>query len=219
MAFAVKKIGVLGTGDVGKALATGFLSLGCEVKMGSRDPQHAGALAWAKQNGARASVGSFADAAQFGELLVLAVLGSAVESVIEQAGRSHFTGKIVLDPTNPLTFTPGQPPQLFVGHTDSLGERVQRILPAAKVVKVYNTVGSAHMVRPTFAGGPPDMFLCGNDASAKAQAAAICQDFGWNAADMGDIQAARLLEPLCLVWVTYALRTGGWNHAFKMLKK
>lgn len=219
MTFTPRKVGILGTGDVGQALAAGFLSLGCEVKMGSRDAKNAKALAWAQKMGSRASVGTFADAAKHGELLVLAVTGSVVDEVIQLAGLSHFDGKTVLDPTNPLQFSPNQPPALFVGQTDSLGERIQRALPAAHVVKVYNCVGHAHMVHPSFPGGTPDMFLCGNDAGSKDEAQEICRAFGWNPIDMGGIEASRLLEPLCLLWVTYALRTGGWNHAFKLLLK
>lgn len=219
MTIKQKRIGILGTGDVGQALGTGFLSLGCEVKMGSREANNEKAKGWAEKQGAKASFGTFTEAAQFGEILVLATLGSATIHAIELAGVSHFDGKVVMDTTNPLTFSNDQPPQLFVGHTDSLGEQVQRKLPLAHVVKAFNTVGNAHMVHPQFKDGPPDMFLGGNDADAKKVISELCQEFGWNSMDLGGIQTARLLEPMCLVWVYCAIRMGSWNHAFKLLKK
>ena len=108
---------------------------------------------------------------------------------------------------------------LAVGHTDSAGEQVQRWLPSAYVVKAFNTVGYAHMFKPDFPGGPPDMFICGNDASAKKTVTGILQDFGWPTIDIGGIEGSRLLEPMCVLWVGYAMRTGGTNHAFKLLRK
>ncbi|HEV2111340.1 MAG TPA: DNA-binding protein, partial [Gammaproteobacteria bacterium] len=119
----------------------------------------------------------------------------------------------------PLVFEPDKPPRLALGHTDSGGEQVQRWLPHSKVVKAFNTVGHAHMVNPQFPGGPPDMFICGNDASAKQAVAAFCKNFGWGVVDAGGIEGARLLEPLCILWVIHGLQTGGWNHAYKLLHK
>ena len=213
------KVGVLGTGDVGQALGAGFARLGHDVKMGSRDAQGEKVRAWVKKAGPHAGSGTFAAAASFGEVLVLATLWSGTESAIRLAGPAHCAGKVVMDATNPLVFAPGAPPGLALGHTDSGGEQVQRWLPASRVVKVYNTVGHAHMVNPSFPGGPPDMFICGNDAAAKKQVAEICAAFGWPTIDLGGIDGSRLLEPMCIVWVRYALATGGWNHAFKLLKK
>ena len=126
---------------------------------------------------------------------------------------------MVIDVTNPLDFSKGLPPSLAVGHMDSGGEQVQRLIPAAHVVKAFNTVGAAHMFRPEFPGGPPDMFICGNEASAKGKVTELLQQFGWNTIDLGGIKSSRYLEPLCLVWVLFAIQTGGWNHAFKMLKR
>ncbi|MCZ7585113.1 MAG: NAD(P)-binding domain-containing protein [Deltaproteobacteria bacterium] len=154
------KVGVLGTGDVGHALGNGFIALGHEVKMGARDAANEKAAAWAKAAGDKASHGTFADAAAFGELIVLATLGAANEAAIEAAGIDNFDGKAVVDTTNPLDFSAGMPPKLYVGHTDSAGEQVQRLLPKAHVVKAFNTVGSPHMFRPEFPDGPPDMFIC-----------------------------------------------------------
>jgi predicted dinucleotide-binding enzyme len=218
--MAKSKIGILGTGDVGQALGAGFAAQGHDVKMGSREPQGEKARNWAAKAGARASTGTFADAARFGEVVVVATLWSGTENALKLAGPESLAGKVVLDVTNPLV--PGKPgalPSLALGHTDSGGEQVQRWLPGARVVKVFNTVGHAHMVNPRFPGGPPDMFLAGNDEGARKTVAGICAAFGWNPVDLGGIEGARLLEPMCLLWVGYGMRTGTWSHAFKILHK
>lgn len=211
------KVGVLGTGDVGKALGTGFLALGHEVQMGSRDAGKAGA--WAKAAGGRASAGSFAETAAFGEVLVLATLGVATAQAVDLAGPQHFNDKLVIDTTNPLDFSAGFPPRLAITGYDSGGEQIQRALPGARVVKAWNTVGHAHMFHPQFPGGPPDMFICGNDAVAKQQMKAILDQFGWGTVDVGGIEASRYLEAMCLVWVLYGASGNTWNHAFKLLRK
>jgi 8-hydroxy-5-deazaflavin:NADPH oxidoreductase len=213
------KIGILGTGDVGRALATGFAALGHEVKIGTREPgsdKVRGILAKIDRG---ATAGTFADAAAFAEVAVLATLWSGTENVIKLAGPANLAGKVVIDATNPLVFTPNAPPRLALGHTDSGGEQVQRWLPKARVVKAFNIVGHAHMVKPSFPGGPPDMFICGNDADAKKVVVEILADFGWPTTDVGGIEGARLLEPLCILWVGYGIRTGTWSHAFKLLRK
>lgn len=213
------KIGVLGTGDVGQRLASAFITLGNDVKMGSRDANNPKAQAWATSAGSRASTGTFAQAAEFGDLVVLATLGAAAETAIDLAGPDTLAGKVVIDATNPLKFAENAPPSLFVGHTDSLGERVQRAAPKARVVKAFNSVGNAHFFKPDFPGGPPDMFICGNDEGAKKTVTGILRDFGWPAVDIGGIEGSRVLEPLCILWVLYGIRTGTFNHAFKLLKK
>lgn len=213
------RIGVLGTGDVGRSLANGFLQLGHEVKMGSREPGNAKAAAWASEAGPRASAGIFAEAAQFGELVALATLWSGTENALRLAGAGNLAGKVLIDATNPILLTPGAPPSLALGHSDSGGEQVQRWVPEARVVKAFNTVGYAHMVHPQFPGGPPDMFICGNDGAAKSTVSEILTAFGWNTIDIGGIEGARLLEPLCILWVLYGIRTNTWNHAFKLLRK
>jgi hypothetical protein len=213
------KVGVLGTGDVGQALGKAFLALGHEVRMGAREANNEKAKAWVAANGAKASQGTFAAAARFGELIVLATLGAANESVLRTADPDDFRGKILIETTNPLDFTHGMPPRLSVGHTDSAGEQVQRLLPGARVVKAFNTVGNAHMFRPSFPGGPPDMFICGNDAAAKASVTELLKEFGWGTIDLGGIESSRYLEPMCMVWVLHGALSGGWNHAFKMLHK
>jgi predicted dinucleotide-binding enzyme len=213
------KVGILGTGDVARAIGRGFVTLGHDVKMGARDAANDKAQAWAREMGAKASTGTFADAAAFGDILVLATLGVANESAIRMAGIDRFRGKVLIDTTNPLDFSGGMPPKLAVNGNDSGGEQVQRLLPDARVVKAFNTVGNAFMFRPDFPGGPPDMFICGDDDGAKAQVRAILKDFGWSVVDAGGIESSRYLEAMCMAWVISAARSGNWNQAFKMLRK
>ena len=212
------KIGILGTGDVGRQLGSGFAALGHDVKIGSRDPKSDKLRKWLDRSGGTASTGSFADAAKFGDVIVLATLWSGTENAIRLADARSFSGKVVIDTTNPLVFSPGAAPALALGHTNSGGEQIQRWLPDARLVKAFNTVGNTHMVNPQFPGGPPDMFICGNDPEAKKIVGEICSDFGWPVIDIGAIEGARLLEPLCILWVLYGLQTGSWNHAFKLLR-
>ena len=213
------KVGILGSGEVGQALGDGFVSRGHEVKLGAREATNEKITKWAAKHGVKGSAGTFRDAAAFGEMVVVATLWTGTESALRLAGIENFKGKVVFDVTNPLLFEPNQPPKLALGHTDSGGEQIQRWLPGARVVKVFNIVGNKHMVDPKFPGGPPTMFLCGNDSSARAAAADVCKAFGWETVDLGGIEGARLLEPLCILWVQYGAVTGTWNHAFKMLRK
>jgi predicted dinucleotide-binding enzyme len=213
------KIGILGTGDVGRALGNGFIALGHEVKMGARDAHNEKAIAWARTSGINASSGTFADAAEFGDVIVLALLWAGAENAVKLAGPENFAGKVVIDAINPLVFEPGKGPALAVGHTDSAGEAVQRWLPSARVVKAFNIIGNAHMFQPDFPCGPPDMFICGDDDSAKQTVTGILKDFGWSTIDIGGIEGSRLLEPMCVLWVGYAFKTGTYNHAFKLLRK
>ncbi len=213
------RIGILGTGNVGQSLGTGFATLGHEVKMGSRDPNSDKVKEWVEKNGDRASAGTFSEAAAFAEVAVIATLWGGAENAIALADPQNLAGKVVIDVINPLLFKEGEPPSLAVGHTDSAGEQVQRWLPDAYVVKAFNTVGSPHMFNPQFPGGPPDMFICGEDSNAKKIVAEFCEAFGWSPIDIGGIQGARILEPMCILWVTYGIRTGTWNHAFKLLRK
>lgn len=213
------KVGILGTGDVGKALGKAFIALGHEVKMGSREAGNGKAIEWASTSGINASTGTFADAVKFGDIVVLALLWSGTENALKLAGPQNFGGKVVIDATNPLVYEPGKTPALALGHTDSGGEQVQRWLPSAHVVKAFNTVGFAHMFKPDFPCGPPDMFIAGNDTAAKDSVTAILKDFGWATIDTGGIEGSRLLEPLCILWVGYGISTGTWNHAFKLLRR
>lgn len=213
------KIGILGTGDVGQVLGAGFAGLGHQVKIGSRNPQQEKVQAWVKKTGANASSGTFAETASFGEIIVLATLGTGTENAIKLAGPKNFSGKIVIDATNPLDFSKGVPPAMTMGHTSSLGEQIQNLIPDAKVVKAYNIIGNAHMINPQFPGGPPDMFICGNDDQAKQKVTEILKNFGWSVIDIGGIEGSRYLEPLAMVWIIYGFRTNTWNHAFKLLRK
>jgi predicted dinucleotide-binding enzyme len=213
------KIGILGTGDVGQSLGKGFIATGHEVKMGSRDAKNPKAIAWSQAAGPKASVGTFAEAADYGEWVVLATLGAANESALKMAGPEKLRGKLVIDTTNPLDFSRGFPPTLSMGTTDSAGEQVQRLLPGAHVVKAFNTVGHTNMFRPTLPGGPPDMFIAGNDEGSKKKIGELLTQFGWGTVDVGGIEASRYLEAMCLVWVLYGSRTQTWDHAFKLLRK
>jgi 8-hydroxy-5-deazaflavin:NADPH oxidoreductase len=208
------KVGILGSGDVARALADGFLSRAHEVMLGTRD---ASKLAQWQADRPASQVGSFADAAGFGEVIALATFGTATVSAIEQAGPERFASKIVIDATNPLRFDDGGI-YLAIGFDDSLGEQVQRALPAARVVKAFNTVGNEYFVDPQFAGGPPTMFVAGNDDAAKDVVAQILTSFGWESADLGGIEASRYLEPMCVAWLAYGRRSGTWHHAFKLLR-
>jgi len=214
--MATVTIGILGSGDVGKALARGFILFGHDVKIGSRDPEKL--REWAEAAGPHASAGTFEEAARFGDVLVLATLGTATANAIELAGKSNFDGKVVIDTTNPLELSTGAP-RLSVGFDDSLGEQIQRLLPKARVVKAFNTVGNAHMVKPDFPNGPPTMFIAGNDDESKRLVSQICDHFGWDVSDLGGIESSRYLEPMCMTWVVHGIRSKSWNHAFKMLKK
>jgi 8-hydroxy-5-deazaflavin:NADPH oxidoreductase len=213
------KIGILGTGDVARALAIGFAGLDHQVKLGTREPGSDKVKELLAKIGHKATAGTFSEAAAFGDVVVLATLWTGTENAIRLAGPANFSGKVVIDATNPLVLLPGTPLALALGHTDSGGEQVQRWLPGARVVKAFNTAGHAHMVNPSFPGGPPDMFIAGNDADAKKVVTGILTAFGWSTIDAGGIEGARLLEPLCLLWVGYAFATGTWNHAFKLLRK
>lgn len=213
------KVGVLGTGEVGRALGTAMVTLGHEVKMGSREASNPKVQEWVAKNRKLASGGTFADAAKFGDLVFLCTLWAGTENALRLAGKDNLGAKVVIDTTNPLIFEPGKSPRLALGHTDSGGEQVQRWIPSAKVVKAFNIVGNAHMFRPDFPGGPPTMFLCGNDEGARKSVTELLAQFGWEAIDLGGIEAARLLEPLCILWVQFGSQSGTWNHAFKLLRK
>ena len=210
------KVGVLGSGDVGQTLARGFASRGHDVTIGSRDPEKV--ADFAKEAGIAAA--AFDETAKFGELLVLATAFSGTKSAIDLAGAQNFSGKVVIDTTNPLKFEEGKLPSLAIGFSDSAGESVQRWLPDAKVVKAFNIVGHGYMVDPDIPGGPPTMFIAGNDAEAKKIVADILTAFGWQneVIDIGAIEESRYLESLCMLWVHYAIRAGCRTHAFKLLR-
>ncbi len=210
------KVGILGSGEVAKALGRGFASHGNGVKLGSRTPDSEKLKEWRKEAQGETSTGTFAEAASYGDMVVFAVLGTAVDEAINLAGPKNFTGKIVIDTTNPLDFSNGMPPGLFTGLTDSLGERIQRMLPQAKVVKCFNTVPNSRMVNPGDKGA--EMLICGNDSGAKKQVVQILKQFGWaGAIDLGGIGESRWLEAFVPLWVRTAASTNNWNSMFKVL--
>jgi NADPH-dependent F420 reductase len=213
------KIGILGSGPVGRSLGRGFAANGHDVKIGSRTPEKQELQEWLKETKGRVSVGAFSEAAAHGEVLVLCSLGDATETVIKLSVAKNFDGKIVIDATNPLDFSKGMPPGLFVGTTDSLGERIQRILPRTKVVKCFNMVNNQTMTNPRMKEGLPDMVICGNDESAKLQVTELLKQFGWaEPIDIGGIDGARWLEAYTALWVRLALKLGSWTIAARFLR-
>jgi predicted dinucleotide-binding enzyme len=199
-------------------LAHGFRSRGHEVVIGSRNPDKPELREWLSGEGAGVQAGTFAHAAEHGELLVLAVLGDAAEQAIADAGSENFSGKVVIDAMNPLDFSAGFPPKLSITGEDSLGERVQRALPDAKVVKAFNTIGNPYFVEPRFSEGEPTMLIAGNDEGAKQTVRDVLGEFGWSdTIDIGGIEGSRELEAICIAWVKIGGARGAWDHGFKLL--
>ena len=216
--LAQSRVGVLGSGEVGRRLAAGFCSRGHDVMIGSRDQDKPELREWLSGEGAGIKAGTFEQAAGYGELLVLAVLGNAAEEAIAAAGPESFSGKVVIDAMNPLDFSGGFPPKLSVTGEDSLGERVQRALPDAKVVKAFNTIGNPYFVDPRFSGGQPTMLIAGDDEGAKRTVGDVLADFGWgDVVDIGGIEGSRELEAICIAWVKIGGARGSWDHGFKLL--
>ena len=212
------KVGVLGSGDVAKTLAGGFLKHGHTVKVGSRSP--AKLADWSGKNSG-STVGTFAEAAQFGELVVVAVKGNVAADALSLAGAKNLAGKTVIDACNPIEDAPPDKGVLrfFTDINLSLMEQLQRQFSDAHFVKAFNSVGAPCMINPQFAGGRPTMFICGNNEGAKKQVAQINDQFGWETADMGPAEAARALEPLCMLWCIPGFIRNDWTHAFKLLTK
>ena len=214
------KVGIIGSGIVGRVLATGFLNEGHQVIMGTRNSSKEDVVKWknANQNGL---LGSFQDAAQFGEIIVLAVSGLVVEDAINLAGKVHLSNKIIIDATNPIATVPPDNGVLkfFTTLEESLMEKIQKQLPDAKIVKAFSCVGNALMYKPNFNGILPTMFICGNDDAAKKTVTDILTSFGWETEDMGKVEAARVIEPLCILWCIPGFIRNQWTHAFKLLKK
>ncbi len=210
------KVGVLGSGQVAKVLGEAFLATGHEVMLGSRDA--AKVSGWSDKEGAKA--GTFAETAAFGELIVVAVKGTVAMDAIKAAGVESLAGKTVIDANNPIADLPPVNGilQYFTGPNESLMERLQAAAPEAHFVKAFSCVGNSLMFKPNLPGGPPTMFICGNDDGAKAQVKAILADFGWETLDMGKVEGARAIEPLCQLWCGVGFNGGGWSHAFRLLK-
>jgi predicted dinucleotide-binding enzyme len=211
------KIGILGSGEVAKTLASGFMKHDHEVMLGTRDATKL--AAWKAQN-AGGQVGTFAAAAQFGAAVVLAVKGSVALDALRAAGKANLAGKTVIDATNPIADAPPTNGVLrfFTNLDESLMERLQRECADAHFVKAFNSVGNGRMVNPQFQGGKPTMFICGNDDAAKKTVTRILDQFGWETADMGKAEAARAIEPLCMLWCIPGLLRQEWSHAFKLLR-
>jgi len=199
-------------------LANGFLRHGHEVMRGSRDPVKLGD--WLAKAGPSARTGTFAETAAWGEIVVLAVKGEAAESVLDLASAEALAGKVVIDTTNPIASSPPVHGVLryFTTLEESLMERLQRRVPSARFVKAFSVVGNALMVNPKLPGGPPTMFICGNDDAAKRDVTAILDTFGWLTEDLGAVEAARAIEPLCILWCIPGFQGRGWAHALKMLR-
>ena len=215
------KIGILGSGMVGRVLGNAFIAEGNEVMLGTRNVQKEDIVQWLLQNPA-AKAGSFEETATFGEILVLAMSGDVAEEVIKISGIKNFNDKVVIDATNPIDHT--RPPvngvlPYFTTMNESLMERLQNLLPDAKLVKAFNSVGNNFMYKPNFNGQVPTMFICGNDEEAKISVTKILDSFGWETEDMGKAEAARAIEPLCILWCIPGFIQNNWSHAFKLLKK
>lgn len=211
------KVGIIGSGAVATTLASGFLKHGHEVMLGTRDPSK---LADWRAGNPKGAVGSSADAARFAELAVLAVKGTAAAEALRQAGAKNLAGKVVIDANNPIADAPPHNGVLafFTGPGDSLMERLQKEFADVRFVKAFNSVGNARMVNPDFGGTRPTMFICGNDAAAKQAVVKVLGQFGWEAEDMGGVEAARAIEPLCILWCIPGFLRNQWTHAFKLLK-
>jgi 8-hydroxy-5-deazaflavin:NADPH oxidoreductase len=214
------KIGIIGSGAVGQVLATAFLKEGHQVMLGTRDVSKEAVVKWQQEN-ATGQTGNFEATAKFGELLVLATEGGVAANAIELAGIENFTGKTVIDATNPIEKVAPVNGVLkfFTTLDNSLMERLQQLLPEAHLVKAFNSVGNHLMYQPGFGGTKPTMFICGNDAAAKQTVTSILDAFGWETEDMGGVEAARAIEPLCILWCIPGFLQNQWSHAFKLLKK
>jgi predicted dinucleotide-binding enzyme len=212
------KIGIIGSGIVGRVLATAFLKEGHTVTLGTRNTSKEEVVKWKTENPS-GNIGTFATAA-LADVLVLATAGSVTEEAIRLAGIENFKGKLVIDATNPIA---AEPPvngvlKFFTSLNESLMERIQKLIPDANLVKAFNSAGNAFMYKPHFPGGMPTMFICGNNEEAKKTVTGILTSFGWETEDMGKIEAARAIEPLCILWCIPGMIRNQWTHAFKLLK-
>lgn len=211
-------IGIIGSGIVGQQLGYGLAKAGHKIKVGTRDTIKL--QEWKNNTGDNASVGSFEDAAEFGEIIILCTLWTGTENAIKMAGLQNFKNKIVIDVTNPLDFSKGVPPVYAAAGGASGGEIIQQILNESMVVKAFNMVNARTMINPSMEEGKPDMFIAGNDDEAKKKVTGIARQLGWeNFVDMGDISKSVWLETLAMMWIHYGFKYGTWIHAFKLLKK
>ena len=214
-----KKIGIVGSGIVGQTLANGFVKHGYDVMIATNTASKREELK-SKTNG-KAKIGSFEEAAKFGEVVVLATKGAAAEAALKAAGMANLAGKTVIDTTNPIADAPplNGVLQYFTSQNESLMERLQKLAPEARFVKSFSCIGNAFMVNPDFNGVKPTMFICGNHEGAKSDVKTILDQFGFDVADMGAVEAARAIEPLCILWCIPGFLSNSWTHAFRLLKR
>ncbi len=213
------KIGIIGSGIVGRVLGTAFLKEGHDVMLGTRDIAKAEVVKWKSEN-PNAQTGSFENAATFADIIVLATGGSVTLNAIDLAGKTNFKDKIVIDATNPIGGAPVNGVlQFYTNQNDSLLQQTQRLLPEAKLVKAFNSVGNAVMYKPDYGSIKPTMFICGNDDDAKKTVTSILTSFGWETEDMGKAEAAGAIESLCVLWCIPGFLQNSWTHAFKLLRK
>jgi predicted dinucleotide-binding enzyme len=214
-----KKIGIIGSGVVGVALANGLKKHGYEIMLGTNNPGKHDELS--KKTNNTVAIGTFQDTSRFADLLILAVKGSAAEDALKKSGLENLKGKTILDATNPIADAPPVNGVLrfFTSLDDSLMEQLQRLAPEAHFVKCFSCVGNVFMVDPDFGDIKPTMFICGNNDEAKKTATALLDEIGWEISDMGKVEAARAIEPLCILWCIPGINNGQWMHAFKLLKK
>lgn len=215
------KAAILGSGPVGQKLGMAFAETGHEVMMGTRDPSAEKIKTWIAKTGKGVKAGTFAEAAKFGELIVICALFRAVENIIKLAEKENFKSKIVIDTTNPIADVPPKDGVLtyVTGNKESAGELIQKWLPDSRVVKAFNSVGNAFYYKPHMEEGTPTMFICGNDEDAKKKVTEIITSFGLDTYDSGSLAASNALEGLCIIWCARGFKTGSWNHAFKVLTK
>jgi hypothetical protein len=214
-----RKIGIIGSGIVGQTLANGFVTHGYDVMIGTNTPAKRAELE--TRTHGKAAVGSFEDVALFGDIVVLATKGKAAEIALKTAGLANLEGKTVIDTTNPIEDAPPVNGVLryFTSQNESLMERLQALAPGAHFVKAFSCVGNALMVNPDFRGVKPTMFICGNHEAAKTEVKAILDQFGFEVSDLGAVEGARAIEPLCILWCIPGFLNNSWTHALKLLTR
>jgi len=213
------KVGIIGSAAVGQRLAKAFKNEGHEVMLGTRNTSKEEVIKFKNEN-ADINIGTFEETAAFGEILVLATAGAVVEEAVKLASIENFKNKVVIDTTNPIAKEPPENGVLkyFTSLDDSLMERTQRLLPEAKLVKAFSIVGNMLMYKPQLQGGTPTMFICGNDFEAKKTVTEILAAFGWETEDLGGVEAARAIEPVCILWCIPGFLKNDWMHAYKVLR-
>lgn len=212
------RIGIIGSGVVGQQLGIGFIRLGHEVMVGTRDTSKL--KEWQGKTDNKGKTGSFEEAAKFGDTVILATKWEGTKNALEIAGKNNLSGKVIIDVTNPLDFSSGMPPKFAAQPGNSGGEQIQRYLSDSKVVKAFNIINAYTMINPQLEEGKADLFIAGNDPDSKNMVTSFAKDLGWeNIYDLGDISQSLYLETLTMIWVNYGVKNNSWSHAFKLLKK